>query len=216
MALAILFAPAHCRVEAKVSNPNLAATISVLAIGLIVVAPAIFLSERLFAEAAQGTVTLQEKLVSGEWRRLAGGHVVLAKLVQLIDQLNLPAIIGNVAAWLTATSASLVREWVLQLTTAVLTFYFLFYFLRDRKLAVDWLLDISPLSEVEMSRLFERLAATVQATLYDTVAVAAVQGTRWADSFRTVRSSSGALGADHNGIFLGNLANTSHRARTMP
>jgi predicted PurR-regulated permease PerM len=216
MALAILFAPAHCRVEAKVSNPNLAATISVLAIGLIAVAPAIFLSERLFAEAAQGTVTLQEKLVSGEWRRLAGGHVVLAKLVQLIDQLNLPAIIGNVAAWLTATSASLVREWVLQLTTAVLTFYFLFYFLRDRKLAVDWLLDISPLSEVEMSRLFERLAATVQATLYDTVAVAAVQGTRWADSFRTVRSSSGALGADHNGIFLGNLANTSHRARTMP
>ena len=177
VALAILFAPAHRRVEAKVRNPNLAATISVLAIGLIVVAPAIFLSERLFAEAAQGTVTLQEKLVSGEWRRAVGGHVVLAKLVQLIDQLNLPAVIGNVTAWLTATSASLVREWVLQLITAVLTFYLLFYFLRDRKLAVDWLLEISPLSEVEMSRLFERLAATVQATLYGTVAIAAVQGT---------------------------------------
>ena len=151
VALAILFAPAHRRVEAKLSNPNLAAMISVLAIGLIVVAPALFLSERLFAEAAQGTVTLQEKLVSGEWRRAVEGHVVLAKLVQLIDQLNLPAVIGNVAAWLTAKSASLVREWVLQLITAVLTFYLLFYFLRDRKMAVDWLLEISPLSEVEMS-----------------------------------------------------------------
>jgi predicted PurR-regulated permease PerM len=177
MALAILFAPAHRRVEAKVRNPNLAAMISVLAIGLIVVVPAIFLSERLFAEAAQGTVTLQEKLVSGEWRRAVEGHVVLAKLVQLIDQLNLPAVIGNVAAWLTSTSASLVRKWVLQLITAVLTFYLLFYFLRDRKMAIAWLLEISPLSEVEMSRLFERLAATVQATLYGTVAIAAVQGT---------------------------------------
>jgi predicted PurR-regulated permease PerM len=176
IALAILFAPAHRRVEAKVTNPNLAATISVLAIGLIVVAPAIVLSERLFEEVVRGTITLQDKVASGEWRRAVEGHIGLGKLVQWIDQVDLPAVIGNVAAWLTAMSASLVREWVLQLITAVLTFYLLFYFLRDRKMAVAWLREISPLSEVEISRLFDRLTATVQATLYGTVVVAAVQG----------------------------------------
>jgi predicted PurR-regulated permease PerM len=177
MALAILFAPAHRRVEAKVSNPGLSAAISVVGVGLIVVAPVIYIGSRLVAEAAQGAVAINEKVASGEWRRVMEGHGPLATLAQWLDQVDLPAAFGNVATWLTSTSASLVRDWVLQLITVLLTFYLLFYFLRDRKVALDWLRELSPLSEAEMSELFDRVTATVQATLYGTVAVAVVQGT---------------------------------------
>ena len=177
MALAILFAPAHRRVEAKLSSPGLAAAISVVGIGLVVVAPLTYIGSRLVGEAAQGAVTINEKVASGEWRQVLEGHGALAPLAHWLDQVDLPAAIGNVATWLTSTSASLVRDWVLQLITLLLTFYLLFYFLRDRKAALDWLRDLSPLSEAEMSELFDRVTATVQATLYGTVAVAAVQGT---------------------------------------
>ena len=86
------------------------------------------------------------------------GHDALAPLVQWINQMDLAGAIGRFASWLASTSASLVRGWFWQLVTIVLTFYLLFYFLRDRKLALAWLHEISPLSEAETTRLFARIA----------------------------------------------------------
>ena len=57
-----------------------------------------------------------------------------------------------------------------------MTFYLLFYFLRDRRLVVGWLNEISPLSTADTGCLFKRIVDTVQATLYGTFAVAVIQG----------------------------------------
>jgi predicted PurR-regulated permease PerM len=176
LAMAILFAPAHEWIEAKVKRANWAATISVLWIGLIVVLPTIFLGSHLIAEAAKGAVALNEKAASGEWRRAIEGHEGLATLAEWINRVDLQGTLDNVASWLAAMSASFVRGWVTVLITALLTFYMLFYFLRDRKVALEWLRHVSPLSQGEMNRLFERISDTVHATLYGTVAVAIVQG----------------------------------------
>jgi predicted PurR-regulated permease PerM len=175
--LAILFAPAHCWVQAKLKKPNLASAISVLWIGLIIVLPFIFLGSRLIYEAAKGAATLKEKAASGEWRRIMEGHSTLAILAEWIEQADIPGALNNITSWLATASASLVRGGILQVVTLLLTFYLLFYFLRDRDAIVDWLRDISPLSEDEMNRLMSRIVDTVRATLYGTVAVAALQGT---------------------------------------
>jgi predicted PurR-regulated permease PerM len=74
-------------------------------------------------------------------------------------------------------SASFVSGSVLGMITMLLTFYLLFYFLRDREAALAWLREISPLSDAEMDQLQRRVVDTVEATLYGTVVVAAVQGT---------------------------------------
>ena len=177
VALAILFAPAHNWVETKVKAPNFASAISVLWIGLLIVLPVTFLGSRLINEAAKGAVTIKETVSSGDWRRMVEGHNTLATLAEWIDQLDLPSAIGDITTGLATASASLVRGGILQLVTLILTFYLLFYFLRDRRAIVDWLQDISPLSEVEMNRLMSRIVDTVRATLYGTVAVAALQGT---------------------------------------
>jgi predicted PurR-regulated permease PerM len=58
----------------------------------------------------------------------------------------------------------------------VLTFYMLFYFLRDREAALESFQSLSPLSKVDMNRLFGEVFNTVHATVYGTFAVAAVQG----------------------------------------
>lgn len=176
IALAILFAPAHRLLADKVKGPNLAASISVFCIGLIIVVPAALLGGRLIAEAAKGANTMKEKVASGEWRRAMEDQGALRPIVEWIDQINLPDIIGTVASWLATASASLLRGGLLQLITVLLTFYLLFFFLRDRKAVLDWLREISPLSEEEMNRLMMRIADTVMATLYGTVAVATLQG----------------------------------------
>lgn len=176
MALAILFAPAHRWVEARVRRPNLAAATSALGVGLIVVLPLIYLASRLIAEAADGAVLLKDKAASGQWRRAMERHEALATLAHWIDQVDLPAAIGNATSWLATSSTSLLRGSVTELLTIALTFYLLFYFLRDRSAGLDWLREISPLTETEMNQLFRRIVDTVQATLYGTVAVAIVQG----------------------------------------
>ena len=177
MALAIVFTPAHRWVEGKVRTPNLAAATSVLLIAFIVALPLTYLGIRLIAEAAGGAVALKDKAVSGEWRRALESHELLATMGRWIDQFNLPGAIADLISWLATSSASLLRGWVLELLTVVLTFYLLFYFLRDRGAALDWLREISPLTETEMNRLFRRIGDTVEATLYGTVAVGIVQGT---------------------------------------
>jgi predicted PurR-regulated permease PerM len=176
LALAILFMPVHRWVEAKLSNGDLAAAISVLLIGLIVVLPIIVISSWIIEGAAEGAAAAHDRITSGEWRRSLASNEALAPLTRWLGHVNLQSAVENLTTWLTATSASLVGESLLGVTILLLTLYLLFYFLRDREAALDWLRKISPLSRSEMDRLFGRVVDAVEATFYGTVVVAAVQG----------------------------------------
>jgi len=57
-----------------------------------------------------------------------------------------------------------------------LVFYLLFFFLRDRHTALNSLRALSPLPKKVMNDLFTRIADTIHATIYATLAVSAVQG----------------------------------------
>lgn len=178
LALAILFAPLHRWLESKVKYPNLAASLTVLIVALIVVVPATFVLERMVGEAIKGTETIRSLVESGQWRRAFESHRFLAPIGLWIEQqFDLPGIIKNASTWLTNAAASFVRGSVLQLIGVVLTFYLLFYFLRDRGLALKSVRALSPLTEADMNHLFIGVADTVHATLYGTLAVALVQGT---------------------------------------
>ena len=83
----------------------------------------------------------------------------------------------GLVTWLSNLGTSFVRGSVAKAIEVVLAFYLLFYFLRDRDAARRLLRNLLPLTHDEMDRLFGRVVDTVQATIYGTVAVAAVQGT---------------------------------------
>jgi predicted PurR-regulated permease PerM len=70
-----------------------------------------------------------------------------------------------------------VRASATQLVTLVLTFYMLFYFLRDRERLAEATIALSPLTRDETSLLAQRFVETVRATLFGTLVVAVVQGT---------------------------------------
>ncbi|MCR5859432.1 AI-2E family transporter [Mesorhizobium sp. J428] len=178
LALAILFVPAHARIERRIGNPTVAALISVAILVIVVAVPAVFVIERLMSEAATGATSLQRRVVAGELRTMLDSYPRLAPIGAWIEhQLDLPALAASLATWLSNIGATFVRGSVLQVVEVALTFYLLFYFLRDRHAAKAIIRSWLPLTPAEDDRLFRRVFDTVHATVYGTLAVAAVQGT---------------------------------------
>ena len=177
LTLAILFAPLNRWLESKVKLPGLSATICVLVAAVMVVVPATFVAERIIVEATRGAATHQTMVEAGEWRRVFETHPLIAPVGNWIEgHLDLPGMVKTATAWLTGNAASFVQGSVLQLIGVVLTFYIFFYFLRDRDAALKSLRSLSPLSDIDMSRVFSGVSDTVYATIYGTFVVAVVQG----------------------------------------
>jgi len=177
LALAVLFAPFQRWLEAKLKRPGLAALVVVLASGLMVAVPAIFVGQQLIQEAVKGAEGINKKVESGEWRRAIEAQPRLAPLADWIEhKVDLPGIVKTFTAWLTTTAGAVVKGSLVQAIGFCLTFYLLFYFLRDRQAALQSLRALSPLNSGEMDRLFHRLKDTIYATVYGTLAVSAVQG----------------------------------------
>lgn len=177
LALAVLFGPIYRRIETKFGHPNLVAAICVLAASLIMVVPALFVAQRILEEAASGALAIKTMVESGEWQRILDAHPRIAPIGLWIEQqIDLPGVINNVASWLTDAAASFVQGSVLQLVSVVLTFYTLFYFLRDRNVILDTFRSLSPLAPADMSRIFDGIRETVHATVYGTFTVSIVQG----------------------------------------
>ena len=177
VALAVLFAPAQRWLETKLRHANVAALIAVAMIGLIVVVPASFVGRQLVLQAADATVHVAAKVSSGEWQRAIDEQ---PKLVPVVDWINhdmdLPGTFKAVAAWASTTAGAFVGGSVIQVVEICITFYVLFYLLRDRRQTLVVLAALSPLTKAEMRQLLGRVIDTIYATVYGTLAVAAIQG----------------------------------------
>jgi len=178
LALAVILSPLQRRLESKFKRRNLVTAISLTVVALIAVVPAIFVVNRLIMEISKGAELIQTHAAAGTLTKTLDNYPHLAPLDDWIErQIGLPETVGRLATGLTNTVTSFVRGSVMQMTGLLLTFYMLFYFLRDRHVALDSLRSLSPLLPAEMDRVFARVTATIHATVYGTLMVAAIQGT---------------------------------------
>jgi predicted PurR-regulated permease PerM len=177
LALAVLFTPLQLRLEKKLKRPSVAAGLSVVIIGFIVVIPLTFAVQSLVVQAVQGAKLIESNIQTGEWRHALESQPIIRPLAETIEQqLDLPGAITTLSTWLSKIAMSIVKGSVFQGVEFCITFYFLFFFLRDRNRALELLRSLSPLSNDEMSRLFVRVSDTIYATIYGTLVVASLQG----------------------------------------
>lgn len=177
LALAVLFTPLQQRLESKLKRPGLAAAVCVVVVGLIVAVPATFVAQRLIMESAKGAEIVKAKTESGAWRKALEAQPRLAPVADWIERkVDLTGTAQTLATWLTTSAGAILKGSVVQVIGFCLTFYLLFYFLRDRRAALQSLRTLSPLSPAQMDRMFVRVTDTIFATVYGTLAVAAVQG----------------------------------------
>ena len=178
LALAVLFAPLQRWLESRFNRPGLAATVCVLVAGVLIAVPALFVADRIAGEIGRWAVSVSRLVETGEWRGAMEAHPGVAAAGQWVDeQFDLPEVVKAGAVWLTTAAKSFVQGSLLHLIGLILTFYMVFYFLRDRAVALQSIRSQFPLSSADMNRLFVAIADTVHATVYGTFVVAAVQGT---------------------------------------
>lgn len=177
LVLAILLAPLHRHVERAIPKADLSAFISVTAAVIAAGIPLFLMVQQLIQEAAGGAAYLEGRLASLEWSDLLGNHPRMAEVGTWISQrLDAAAALGTLARWLTEQSTTLLRGSVTQVVGLILTFYMLFYFLRDRGNGLKALVAYSPLRAAETMRVADRFAETVRASIFGTVVVGLVQG----------------------------------------
>lgn len=184
LVLAIMLAPGHRWLEARVRRPNPSALISVIAAAVAAGVPLFFIAQRLAREAEKGAAYLEKALRTFDWHALIGNHAWLADAAAWLEVRFQPAnaVIGF-AQWLTEHSTSFFRGSVNQAIGLVLTFYILFYFLRDRRDAVSTLVSFSPLTLEETMRVMNRFNETVHASIFGTIVIGLIQGSLGAMMF---------------------------------
>jgi predicted PurR-regulated permease PerM len=177
VAFAVLFTPLQRWLEKKLRRPNLAAVACLLIVGAIVVVPAALVGQQLVEQVAIGAEVIDSEMARGTWRNRIAGSPRLRPILEAVERdLNLPDTVKSSAAWISGTAASLVRGSVVQLVALALTFYLLFFFLRDRAEALRGLHALSPLTQAQTDRILVRVRDTIFATIYGTLAVSSVQG----------------------------------------
>jgi predicted PurR-regulated permease PerM len=176
-ALALVFTPMHRRVEAKVARPNLAAALSLVIIGLLVVAPTTWFAQKFAEQATSVPQSIQKQIAVGKWRVSADKHPQVARFLAFVEQQATSTENGATAtAWLRTLVSGLIKESALAAVQVSLMFYFLFYFLRDRNRVLRDIRFFLPLSDHETDAVFSRVNETIQASLYGMLALSALQG----------------------------------------
>ncbi len=176
-ALALVFTPLHCWIEAKVRKPNLAAAFSLVLIGLLVVVPATWFTQKVAEQTISVPENIQKQIAAGKWHISANGHPHLAHFLASVErQVSSPDNASMAMNWLKTILSKLVKESAVAVVQVSLTLYFLFYLLRDRIAVLRAIRRLVPLSESETDTLFSRVNETVHATLYGMLALSALQG----------------------------------------
>lgn len=175
--LATLFAPVDMTISKRVGSRSLSALTTVTVIACIVVVPAILVVGTLLNEAVRSAAIVLPMFDADDWTRLMGEHRWLAPALQWIhDKVDFPDVMRTATSALATWSGSVLRASFSGVANLLLTFYFLFYLLRDRETIMDVARRHLPLSDPEFSQVSHRVIDTIFATVLGTVAVAALQG----------------------------------------
>lgn len=178
LALAVVAHPLHERISRRIKHPEVAAGLTVTIVALIVVAPAVFLVQQVVSQTSRGAQALKSQVESGQLQATIASNPQLSRaLGWLAPNMDLRA----AAEWVTNSAGPYVSSFVggslWTLAQFVITFFTLFYLLRDRRSLLKALRSLLPLTQSESDRLFARVGDTIYATVYGTFAVSLVQGT---------------------------------------
>ena len=178
--LSIAFLPLHNWISRHVRGNSLAAWLTTAVVVLFVLVPSILLSLKLLAQATSLYASLsQQWSSSGDLRRLSDGLFRMAGHAGISDERlrgEIATRVYELGSWALGMVGWAARGVAQQSVTAVLIFFILFFFLRDRQKFRAAVSDLLPLPPGR----FEELAAIVHNSIvnniYGMFAVGVTQG----------------------------------------
>jgi len=177
LTLAVLFAPVERALRRKVAWPALSASLTLPLAAIMVVVPAVLVSTALFNELLRSADLVSQLFAKEPWHDLGRQHRWLAPTINWIVNHTDPAdVLQSISTRLGDWSTSLLQGSVTGIANLLLTFYFLFYFLRDGPHLRASLERMLPLTHAEYRTLCNGVVMTIFASVYGTVTVAVLQG----------------------------------------
>jgi predicted PurR-regulated permease PerM len=178
LALAVITHPLYRAIQRRVTWPDAAASLAVVAVGLLVVTPVILVGRTLVAQVTAGVQTVQAELQSGHWREVVGRVPWLGNVIAWIEaEVNPVAVAGRAGELIGPYVPSVVVGSAWTVAGLLITLFILFFFFRDSESALEMLRSLIPLSRSEADEVFMRIRDTIQASIFGSVTVALVQGT---------------------------------------
>jgi predicted PurR-regulated permease PerM len=178
LALAVVTHPLHEWIVRRIKNANIAATLSVIIVAALIIAPAVFVTQRIVREVVANVQTVRTEIETGQWRAALERNLRLAPALMWIEErINVSGGMEQLSTAITSRISSYVTGSIWAVADLLITLFALFYFFRDRRTILRTLRSLVPLSETETGKVFTRVKDTVYATVYGTIAVAIVQGT---------------------------------------
>jgi predicted PurR-regulated permease PerM len=175
--LAVLSAPFDRIVSDRIGSRGVSALVTVIVTACIVVVPVMMVAGTLLNEAVRSATMVVPMFAKQDWLSPIAGHRWLASALQWVhDKVDFPDLIQTASTALANWSGSVLRASFSGVASLLLTFYFLFYMLRDRTTILAAAGNNLPLSDAEFQKLRDRVADTIFATVLGTLAVAALQG----------------------------------------
>jgi predicted PurR-regulated permease PerM len=175
--LAVLFYPLERRMVRLVKLRGLATGLTVTIAAVIVVVPIVLVSGTLINEVVESGNLLRSAMTPATWTWLAHQHPAFTSIIHwLTTQFDLNQLIQAITAPLGQWSAGIVQGSISSVVSLLVTFYFLFYILRDHDRALVAIERISTLAPGEFRLLIDRINNTVLASVYGTIVVASLQG----------------------------------------
>ena len=183
--LAIVFHPAHIRIQARILKPNAAALFSTVLVILAFVAPVVGLGIVISRETSALYQLLSERSTEqGGWNpyvmhameRLlswAGHYVDLSHLDLRGTALRW---LQQISRYLFSWGAQVFGNFVSFIATAVIAFFTLFFLFREGATTKERVAEVLPLTRSQVERLFTGISNSIVANVYGVLAVGAAQG----------------------------------------
>jgi predicted PurR-regulated permease PerM len=175
--LAVLFAPLDAKIGLAIRSRGVSAATTVAIVACIVVFPTILVVGTLLNEAGQSAELVKSLLDAKGWQHAIERRPWLAPALRLFtERFDVPELIRASTSWLAGWSGTFVQGSFSGMISLLLTFYFLFYLLRDRETIIAGLRQALPLSASEFSRIADGVVNTIIATVLGMAVVSALQG----------------------------------------
>lgn len=176
--LAVIAHPVHERILARMHSPGVAATLAVVLVTLVIALPTALLVREVGSEAIASADAFHRVLDGERWQRALDQIQWLAPLRDWVDRsVDVRGQVAQASGNVAKSVQGAITSGVEFVVTLMVTFFLLFFFLRDKWRILSTVEGLMPLAPVEAAEVVHRLRDMISAVVYGTLVVALVQGT---------------------------------------
>jgi predicted PurR-regulated permease PerM len=178
VAIAVVAYPAHEWMQARLKNRSLVAGLAVAAVGVTILAPAVFVVQQVGNEAVESAGSIKAALAEGHWRDFLDRNEILAPVAEWIDrEVDVKEQVERASGDIAGGAKKVISGSITIATGFLITLFLLFYFFRDQEAILGSLRRSFPLSPRENEKVFRNVRDAIYGIVYGTLMLSLLQGT---------------------------------------